>query len=78
VRFPTRFATADNITTTVMSTDRSVGWTSKSNVERLFPTKQLGPRHGFSIVRWIRSNSDDAIFVEDRALYLRSTDSHAA
>jgi PadR family transcriptional regulator, regulatory protein PadR len=33
-------------------------------------TLAWGPRHGFSIVRWIRSNSDDAILVEDRALYL--------
>lgn len=29
-----------------------------------------GPRHGFAIARWIKTNSDDAILVEDRALYL--------
>ena len=28
------------------------------------------PRHGFAIARWIRATSDDAILVEDRALYL--------
>jgi transcriptional regulator len=33
-------------------------------------TLAWGPRHGFSIARWIRSVSDDAILVEDRALYL--------
>jgi PadR family transcriptional regulator, regulatory protein PadR len=33
-------------------------------------TLAWGPRHGFSIARWIRSTSDDAILVEDRALYL--------
>ncbi len=29
-----------------------------------------GPRHGFAIGRWIKATSDDAILVEDRALYL--------
>lgn len=29
-----------------------------------------GPKHGFAIARWIRTTSDDAILVEDRALYL--------
>lgn len=29
-----------------------------------------GPRHGFAIARWIRATSDEAILVEDRALYL--------
>lgn len=29
-----------------------------------------GPRHGFAVARWIRDTSDDAILVEDRALYL--------
>ena len=29
-----------------------------------------GARHGFSVARWIKSTSDDAILVEDRALYL--------
>lgn len=28
------------------------------------------PRHGFAIARWIRATSDEAILVEDRALYL--------
>lgn len=27
-------------------------------------------RHGFAVARWIRDTSDDAILVEDRALYL--------
>ena len=29
-----------------------------------------GPMHGFGIARWIKSTTDDAILVEDRALYL--------
>ena len=29
-----------------------------------------GPRHGYAIARWIKSTSDDALTVEDRALYL--------
>jgi PadR family transcriptional regulator PadR len=33
-------------------------------------TLAWGPRHGFAIARWIRTTSDDAILVEDRALYL--------
>ena len=33
-------------------------------------TLAWGPRHGFAIARWIRAASDDAILVEDRALYL--------
>jgi PadR family transcriptional regulator, regulatory protein PadR len=33
-------------------------------------TLSWGPRHGFAIARWIKTNSDDAILVEDRALYL--------
>lgn len=33
-------------------------------------TLAWGPRHGFAIARWIKTNSDDAILVEDRALYL--------
>jgi PadR family transcriptional regulator, regulatory protein PadR len=33
-------------------------------------TLSWGPRHGFAIAKWIRTNSDDAILVEDRALYL--------
>jgi PadR family transcriptional regulator, regulatory protein PadR len=33
-------------------------------------TLAWGPRHGFAIARWIKATSDDAILVEDRALYL--------
>lgn len=33
-------------------------------------TLAWAPKHGFAIARWIKSNSDDAILVEDRALYL--------
>ena len=33
-------------------------------------TLAWGPRHGFAIAKWIRETSDDAILVEDRALYL--------
>ena len=33
-------------------------------------TLAWGPRHGFAIAKWIRSTSDDAILVEDRALYI--------
>jgi transcriptional regulator len=33
-------------------------------------TLAWGPRHGFAIARWIKETSDDAILVEDRALYL--------
>ena len=33
-------------------------------------TLSWGPRHGFAIAKWIKTNSDDAILVEDRALYL--------
>lgn len=33
-------------------------------------TLAWGPQHGFGIARWIKSSSDDAILVEDRALYL--------
>jgi PadR family transcriptional regulator len=29
-----------------------------------------GARHGFAIAKWIRTTSDEAILVEDRALYL--------
>lgn len=28
------------------------------------------PRHGFAVARWIRDTSEEAILVEDRALYL--------
>lgn len=33
-------------------------------------TLTWGPRHGYAIARWIRQSSDDALTVEDRALYL--------
>ena len=33
-------------------------------------TLAWGPQHGFGVARWIQSSSDDAILVEDRALYL--------
>jgi PadR family transcriptional regulator, regulatory protein PadR len=33
-------------------------------------TLAWGPQHGFSIARWIKASSGDAILVEDRALYL--------
>src|SRR4051812_14756639 len=33
-------------------------------------TLNWGPRHGFAIAKWIKTNSGDAILVEDRALYL--------
>lgn len=29
-----------------------------------------GPRHGYDVARWIQSSSDDALRVEDRALYV--------
>lgn len=29
-----------------------------------------GPRHGYAVASWIRDTSDDALNVEDRALYL--------
>jgi transcriptional regulator len=29
-----------------------------------------GPRHGYSIARWVKETSRDALAVEDRALYL--------
>ncbi len=33
-------------------------------------TLTWGPRHGYAIARWIKDSSDDALAVEDRALYL--------
>jgi len=33
-------------------------------------TLSWGARHGYAIARWIKDTSDDAILVEDRALYL--------
>jgi transcriptional regulator len=29
-----------------------------------------GPRHGYAIVRWIRSTTDGTLQIEDRALYI--------
>ena len=36
----------------------------------ILKTLSWGPRHGYAIARWIRETSDEAIAVEDRALYL--------
>src|SRR5262245_600320 len=33
-------------------------------------TLNWGPRHGYGIARWIRESTDDALQVEDRALYV--------
>jgi PadR family transcriptional regulator, regulatory protein PadR len=33
-------------------------------------TLSWGPMHGYSIARWIRDATDDALTVEDRALYV--------
>ena len=33
-------------------------------------TLNWGPRHGYAIARWIRERTDDALQVEDRALYV--------
>lgn len=33
-------------------------------------TLSWGPRHGYAVARWIKSQSDDLLSVEDRALYL--------
>jgi len=33
-------------------------------------TLAWGPQHGFGVARWIQTSSDDAILVDDRALYL--------
>jgi transcriptional regulator len=33
-------------------------------------TLSWGPRHGYAVARWIKETSDDAILVEDRALYV--------
>ncbi|HEX5439026.1 MAG TPA: PadR family transcriptional regulator [Gemmatimonadaceae bacterium] len=29
-----------------------------------------GPQHGYAVARWIKSTSDEALTVEDRALYV--------
>jgi transcriptional regulator len=33
-------------------------------------TLSWGPRHGYAVARWIRDTSEEAIQVEDRALYI--------
>ena len=33
-------------------------------------TLAWGPRHGYAVARWIKETSDEAIEVEDRALYI--------
>jgi len=33
-------------------------------------TLAWGPRHGYAVARWIKETSEEAIEVEDRALYL--------
>ena len=33
-------------------------------------TLTWGPRHGYAVARWIRAASDEALEVEDRALYV--------
>ena len=36
----------------------------------ILKTLTWGPRHGYSIARWIKATSREALAVEDRALYL--------
>ena len=36
----------------------------------ILKTLSWGPRHGYSVARWIKETSDAAIQVEDRALYI--------
>jgi PadR family transcriptional regulator PadR len=36
----------------------------------ILKTLSWGPRHGYGIARWIKDTSDEALDVEDRALYL--------
>jgi PadR family transcriptional regulator, regulatory protein PadR len=36
----------------------------------ILKTLTWGPRHGYAIARWIRTVSEDALDIEDRALYL--------
>ena len=36
----------------------------------ILKTLSWGPRHGYSIARWIKETSADSLTVEDRALYL--------
>ena len=34
----------------------------------------FGPRHGYAVARWIKGTSDDALTVEDRALYVEGVE----
>jgi transcriptional regulator len=36
----------------------------------ILKTLSWGPRHGYSVARWIKETSGDALSIEDRALYL--------
>lgn len=36
----------------------------------ILKTLTWGPRHGYAIARWIKDTSNDALDIEDRALYL--------
>jgi PadR family transcriptional regulator len=36
----------------------------------ILKTLSWGPRHGYAIAGWVRQTSNDALDVEDRALYL--------
>jgi PadR family transcriptional regulator PadR len=36
----------------------------------ILKTLSWGPRHGYGIARWIKDASDEALDIEDRALYL--------
>jgi len=36
----------------------------------ILKTLTWGPRHGYSVARWIKEVSGDALTIEDRALYL--------
>ena len=36
----------------------------------ILKTLSWGPRHGYGIARWIKDTSQEALSVEDRALYL--------
>ena len=50
--------------------DEELGLVSGTLDLLVLRTLAWGAAHGFAIARWIKSNSDDAIIVEDRALYL--------
>lgn len=36
----------------------------------ILKTLTWGPRHGYAVARWIRDTSNEALDIEDRALYL--------